>query len=536
MKLSHTLLFGVFLLSFQAQAMDTPDCMGDVDDKRQLPNLQKSPLNQGLPPDQNNPKKKRKRKKNPSGAAELPQNTVEVKSQTAPTKPKPGSLVRLPKNTIENMVAEVESYIQHIMQNKIEDPIRVHVLLTHQDIPAFHDAFTVVREKYPFPFSWSIWNKGPSKVESEQPSWVLELTLSSLAKERERVEKQFVYKSSDEDKKTVDWRTIYDVAMRSGFDLEDFKFNNAIKIRILELNGESEAEDLQTFQHFVEDTVAKDENPFHILRITLNKKAKGHYHEMYDVFRRKLSELNAGQYDDDRGVVFDSQEGLLYLCRDNTHRRILNLHGKCLPSGQYEGRSVKQAGLETQTFILQAYEMFQEDVTVLTGRGNHVNATGQRGVLKEAFRDWMEVEPFPSIVKSYCLWGGDGGYKVTFKKIQKLNLNNSNIPDQNPIPIIKETIAQMIEQKKRRLHIILDEQEEPSKGNREFNLLMGLYADLHKNNNEIAKLITPLSFEGTPREMKIIFNKQHSKNPFSFTFGNSFGSTSTLGTIHYWDR
>lgn len=543
MKFSQILLFSAFLLPFQIHAMDTPD--EDVHETRQPPHLQASSLDQNLLPDQNrlrgqnlsqpdHPEKKRKRKKNPSGVTGLPQNSVN--SQTDFTKQnslKPGSVIRLPKDMIENTMSVVENRIQHVIHHKIEKPVTVHVLLDPENISAFHKAFEAVAGKYPFPFTWSLENKGKSKVESERPSWIFEISLRSRAKERERVEKEFVYKFSDEDKKKVDWQNIYDVAMRSRFTLEDFEFNNSIKIRTIELDDDSEVEDLKKFQHLLKHTLAKDENPFHILCITLNRKARGHHHDMLNVFLRKLSEVNVGH--NRRGVVFDPEEGLLYLCLDNTHRRILDLHGKRLSSGHYEGRSTQQGEQDTQEFILQAYEMFKEEVTVLTGRGNHLNPNGTKGVLREAFRDWMAAEPFPSIVKKYCSLEGDGGYKVIFKKIQKLNLNNSDTPDQNPILVIKEAIAQMIRQKQRRLYIVLNEEEGPSESAREFKLLMSLYADLYENNKELVQLITPLSFESIPGELKIIFNNQHSKNSSSFSFAHLYGSASALGTIHYWN-
>lgn len=467
-------------------------------------------------PQANTKKKKREKKQNP-GTTNVLQQTLESKvverDYTDQIALGQQSAICLPQRPLKETIPTVEGLIQTVIQNKIEKPVKVHMSLNRAELSDFHKAFRVLVGKYPFPFTWSTENKGPSK--EEPSSYILELSLASQANEREKVEKKFVYQVSQEDEKKVNWPYVFDVAMRSELTLEDFKFNNSIKIRMIALKGNTEAQDLQEFQQFLEQRLPKDNNPLHILGITFNSKTKGHYDKMYDVFLRKISHVNVGYHS--RGIVFDSQNGFLYLCLDNNHRKMLDLHG---------GRSVKQAEQETQDFIMQAYQTFNDDVIVLTGLGNHVNPSGKKGVLKAAFGEWMQNEHLLPLIENYSLIEGGGGYKVIFKKIRNLNLKNKN--HKNSVLLIKNSIAQMAQQKQTRLRILLNPGEEY---NREFNLMTAVYADLYKNNNELAKLITPISFESTPGEMKIIFNMRHPKSISYFTFANNYGTTSVFGTI-----
>lgn len=438
--------------------------------------------------------------------------------------------IRLPKSPYQDYIPIIETLIQKVIQDKIEIPLKVHVLLDFAERDDFHDAFdhlVSIYTKYPSQFSWSKGNKGSIKREDGTSSCLFELTFVSHAKERERVEKGFAYQISQDNAQKVNWPYVYDVAMRSGFTLDDFKFNNTIKIRLLDCQGNTEEKISEEFHQFLEQQLPKDHNPFHIIGITFNPKIKKEHGCILDGFLK-----TAGEFSNDwrsRGTVFDAPNGALYLCLNNRNRKLLDLHGKLLPSGQYEGRSVKVAGQETKEFMMQAYETFKDEVTVLTGRGKHVNANKTKGVLKEAFTDWMQDEQLLPLIKTYIPLEGNGAYKAIFVKTCKLNLSNTKT--QNILPCIKKTIAQMVAQNKKRLWITLDPGEENSPHNREFHLMMSLYADLQDNSPQFAELLLPISFESKPGEMKIIFNKQHSKCPYSFTFFSGHGNSGVVGTI-----
>jgi DNA-nicking Smr family endonuclease len=434
--------------------------------------------------------------------------------------------ISLSNSTVEENVPIVEALIQSVIERKIETPVMVHVSLPPTELPDFREAFSTLVNRYPSPFTWSMGNKGYRNQGTDHPTCLLELSLVSHAKKRERLQVRSIYQISQEDEKKVNWPYVVDVAMRSNFTSEDLTFKNSIKVRLLNLQGKSEERILEEFYQFLEQRLLKDNNPFHILGITFNSKIKENTGSMLGGFLKKVSEVQVGL--SSRGTVFDPPNGSLYICLDNTQRKRLDLHAKRLTPIGYDGKSVKEADQETQDFIMQAYETFKEDITVLTGRGNHVNFDGSKGVLKAAFGDLMKDERFFPLIKNYFLLEGEGGYKVSFVPICDLNLHTNQ---KNNLSCIGNTIAQMIEQNKKRLRITLNPEKGVQTPNREFNFMLSIYADLQKNNEQLAKSILPLSFESTPGEMKVIFNKQHPKSPSSFTFADSFGSTSVFGTI-----
>jgi len=480
------------------------------EEKEADPNIQESKVAQNSMPNQGDVKKKRKRKK----------------KQQQPFSAQP-EVINIFKNVVVETMQTIEPLIQKVIQEKIEEPQKVRVLLNRKDLGPFYEAFLPHIQKNIFPFTWSMINKGSSNSSNEQAPWVIEITFKSYAKLRERVEKEFVYQISEEDRQKVNWENIFAAAMRSGLTPEDFRFNKSIKVRAIELKGDSETQDLQEFEQLLSARLPKDGNPFHILSMTLNRRAKGHYGEIYGAFLQKVSDANIGYRIP--GMVVDLENGLLYLFLDNSHRKILDLHGKQLPSGKYEGRSEKTAEQETPDFIMQAYETFKNEVTVLTGRGNHINANGQKGVLKEAFEKWMGTDLFSAIIKNYSALEGDGGYKVKFKKIQNLDLTRND--PINFIPLITQTICQMPQQKQTRLHIILKPQDVGSIYDREFALITSVFADLQAHHKDLAKLIIPISIELTPGKIKVILNREHPKSPKFFTFADSYGSPSVYGTI-----
>lgn len=472
-----------------------------------------------LAPAPKNPKKKKIRSKKKKTTAEsLLLSAEKAKAKIDYTEQIISGLLSpicLPPYSLEETIPTVETFIQTVIQHKIEQPVQVHLPLNHEDIFSFDEAFKVLVQKYPFPFTWSMTNKGPLLLSNGQSPYLFEVSLASRAREKEEVEQKFVYQVSPEEGRKINWSHVFGAAMSAEFTLEDFKFNNAIKIRLIELKEKTIDKNLEIFQQFLKNKLPKDNHPFHIIGILINKEIE----VSGNIFSRilgQVSEINPNSCS--RGTVCDPQSNSVYICLNNTHRHILDLHG---------GRGKKIAREETTNFIIQSYEDFEEGCTVLTGRGNHVNVNGKSGVLRKAFTEWMEDKNLAPLIKSYFPLEGEGAYKVIFPKIQTLDLRR--IRQQKHVSQIKGTIAQMAQQKKRRLHIAIN--PEISSQNPEFNLLTEVHNDLHVHDAELLKSITPISFESISGEIKIIFNKKHPQNPSSFTFMNNYGSRCVLGTI-----
>lgn len=429
------------------------------------------------------------------------------------------SVISLPESPFEENIPIIEALIKKVIQEKIDIPVKVYLPIRYEKMSDFSKAFIELVSKYPPPFTWERTTKGLSNLKDGTPYCIAELTLKSLAKKMEEVEKKFVYQCPPDEKTNINWLDIYDVAMRSGFTLKDFDFNNSIKIRTIELTGNDEQEDLRVFQQFLEQKLTKDINPFHIVKITLNKKAKGRHGEMYNVFLKKIYDV--GLDCPNLAKSINLEEGIIYLCLENIHRKRLDLHG---------GRTVKQAEAETREFIMQSYETFKKDTTIVTGRGNHVNANGKAGIIRDAFVSWVKKdEELSTIIKEYFPVEGEGGYRVKFVEIRNININDIN--HQDTLPFVKGVISKMAEKNNKRLCITIADKEESNTCNKEFKLMSSIYGYLCRNDEKLAKLISPISFESKPGEMKIIFNHKHSKSMGGFTFGNSYGSTSIIGTI-----
>lgn len=474
---------------------------------------------QDLSPHPENAENKKTRKKNKNRTLTNPSYMEYIKQIDL------GQPIYLPKSSTEENILIVEALIQKVIERRIENPVKVRVSLNTTEFMNFDSSFAALVSRYPSPFTWSTENKGYCNQGTDQPTHLLELNLASRAKKREMIEVKSIYQISQEDERKVNWPDIFDVAMRSNFTPEDLTFQKSIKVRLLDLQGNSEEKILEEFYQFLTQKLLKDSNPFHILGITFNSKIKANTGSMLGGFLRKVNEVQVGLRS--RGTAFDPQNGSLYLCLNNTQRKLLDLHAKRLNPIGYDGKSVKEAGPETKSYIIKAYENFEEQITVLTGYGKHVNINGTQGVLKAAFEDWMQDPYLSPLIASYLPVGGDGGYKVSFVKIQTLKLHNIHHP--NTLPNIRNTISQMAEHNKKRLRIILTEKD-GSLDDREFKLLTSIYADLKNNNEQFTQSLLPISFESVPGELKIIFNKQHPKSS-SFTFMNQHGSKSSFGTI-----
>lgn len=93
----------------------------------------------------------------------------------------------------------------------------------------------------------------------------------------------------------------------------------------------------------------------------------------------------------------------------NVHH--IDLHGS---------RNVQEARLRTESAIANA-ELFEQDhVRIITGRGNHVNRNGQRGVLASALPKWTKDQEH--IVSHLHKDDGGGMFNVGLKRTAKVEL------------------------------------------------------------------------------------------------------------------
>lgn len=424
-------------------------------------------------------------------------------------------LIRLELQSIDQLIILIEEKIQQVLERKTV-LLSLEVPIENSYSDEFNKSFYELTKKYPFPFSWH--SRGTSSINTVNEKRVCyrQINLSSEMLYREHVERDFAYQVSPQEKEMVDWELIYRLVMKSHFSVEDFKYNNALRIRVLNLLANTEEECTQEISNFINFKLSKDINPFHILAIKPNIGSALKASQIYDIYSTHISPYRKSS--SDRGMIY-GQEDCLYLCLNNEKRKTLDLHGKKKEGKLIEGRQKKQGSEETIEHIKGAYIDFQNDAVVITGRGNHINSNKKIGVLKTAFKEeWVSHKELLPLIKNYRILEGDGAYHVYFKKFKELSLTVSHFPES--IELITQTIKSMVQNKNKRLWINLDFNVDITPINPEFKLMKDLTESLMDYNSDIFQLIYPLSFEAEPNVLRLIFNQIHSQAGHCLSFSN----------------
>jgi DNA-nicking Smr family endonuclease len=93
---------------------------------------------------------------------------------------------------------------------------------------------------------------------------------------------------------------------------------------------------------------------------------------------------------------------------DNRNPKVLDLHGVA---------TAALAEKKVTEFINAAKSCRKKKITVITGKGNHLNYRGQRGTLFKAFPTWLADNP---LIKGYTVAVNGGSYIVPLKHSLKL--------------------------------------------------------------------------------------------------------------------
>ena len=416
---------------------------------------------------------------------------------------------------LEDTLLKIEHLMQQVIEHKREDPLVVSIELDEEGSKKFMGSLHELTSKSPGPLVWGLQALGSSSS--------FKLTLYSQAKLHERIATQYVYKSSPAEAEKIEWASIYELVRRAGFSVEHFKFNNALKIRTLELQGRTEEENITEIQQFLSVKLPKDSEPFHVANIILSKTSPVRADHLVGHKYRTAEEEEIEII----SALCDQEEGRLLLCVVNKDRRILDLHGKILKDGKtFEGRNKDQARKETEDFIRQAYGNFKKEEIVLTGRGNHKNANGSYGVLFKAFKSWMKNKQLSSLLESYSPLEGNGGYKVKFKPIQKLNLQRISLEES--IASLKTALLHASETQQFRFHLKLPLTTQTAEGNQGLKFVNHLCRDLAKNESQLFHTVAPIRFDITAENLRLILKLIHPRAGFSLSF---IGKDRIEGTI-----
>ncbi|CAB4386924.1 uncharacterized protein OCT59_010296 [Rhizophagus irregularis] len=133
---------------------------------------------------------------------------------------------------------------------------------------------------------------------------------------------------------------------------------------------------------------------------------------------------------------------------------------KYIPCYDLHGYTKKEAYIEVKEVILECFKLKINSINFVTGRGNHPNVNGERGVLFKKFKEWLEDDEIINLVKNYVV--GDGSYKVyLYKKKKKINnketikidIKNGSIKRKNILVLKEEPIFDKNETNKRLIQI-----------------------------------------------------------------------------------
>ena len=130
----------------------------------------------------------------------------------------------------------------------------------------------------------------------------------------------------------------------------------------------------------------------------------------------------------------------------NSGESILDLHGL----------SLKEAKEEVIDFIKEQYNYCKTECTIITGRGNHTNANGSSGVLKQMLPVWVWSDELKHYIKSIRLGDGGGIYKIILIEPTHITLTSETFEDD-----VEKVIWFIIKQHQKgrnRLQIIHDNQ------------------------------------------------------------------------------
>lgn len=279
-----------------------------------------------------------------------------------------------------------------------------------------------------YPISIGGGNNSTEGSKSDQGVWDIyhnEITITNDTQKEIEARELFAYQfhGGKLDPTCINPITFYNLMVRAGFEKEDFKqgkygFQDKIFVKHILLNKPTIEECEEELRTNVSTILRKAKQPYVTFIFELQPNTPFRLYDVYthndntpkDLWRYFHEELGGPA-----ATITEELEKRLYLCFYNIKQNMLDLHGA----------SVDEAFDKLSSFILERYDNFEDECTVITGRGNHINPNGEAGILHNSFKKWVKRELKPYI-KTYIPSKGDGGYKVILRKPVKVVLSNQS--------------------------------------------------------------------------------------------------------------
>jgi DNA-nicking Smr family endonuclease len=304
-----------------------------------------------------------------------------------------------------------------------------------------------------------------------------EICLINRSKKLDEAQNVFAYRlfGGKIDESQVDMRIFYELMVSSGIKAEDFEegkygFQEKILVKPVKLK-ESDLSTCSTeVLDMIEGTLKKTHQPYVTFVFELSEKAS---FRVQDIKPHRIREFHIP-------TIIDEEGRRLYMCFINDQRKTLDLHGM----------SYDEAFEKTKAYLQEKFDNYEDICTVITGRGNHENNNGSRGVISSAFPGWMKSKEFKPLVKHFVQ--RDGVYSVY--------LNNPEICDlkkldtgQDPCEFVCETIRKVLLTNDLRLQILFDDP----------GFSMKLYEHLIFKAGNLAMQMSPYSQLTLPGELRL---------------------------------
>lgn len=272
------------------------------------------------------------------------------------------------------------------------------------------------------------------KIEGMYEVYHKEVTVRNSTQKEERARRDIAYRffGGQLDRSLINPDTFYNLIVRAGFKPEDFKtglhgYQDRIFVKAVQLKSPSLQESITEAEGIVSKTLHTAFQPYVAFIFELPETATFKVYDLLPIGAQRLA------------VIIDEKERRLYFCRENHKRGAIDLHSM----------SLEEAFAEVRRFLLERYADFAENCRVITGRGNHENKNGTRGVLFSQFPQWMKAPEMKQLVKAHTPLA-DGGYTVKFKPTMICDL--MHVPaDQEPYLIVRDFLRKILKANEGRL-------------------------------------------------------------------------------------
>ncbi len=235
------------------------------------------------------------------------------------------------------------------------------------------------------------------------------------------------------DESRINPQTFYNLIVRAGFTKDDFEkgkhgYQDRIFVKPIRLKQETPPLCDQEIQEAIESNLKKAFQPYVTFVFELPKNAK---FKIQDLGRTNHEPL---------ATIIEENERRLYLCFSNNKRDILDLHEM----------SYEEGFKKVKSFLQERYTHYAKECNIITGRGNHENSNGTRGIMSSSFPKWMKSEEISPLIERYIQ--KNGLYTVFLKNPEECDLTKLH-PQQDPFEVISNALRKVITTRDLRLCI-----------------------------------------------------------------------------------